>query len=213
MDGTGALTCWGANKDGRAAPPTTAMVDFCVGGTFGCGLTAASGSVQCWGYDGYGQVSEAPSGAGYVELSCGLSTVCAINSSREVECWGSSGSGQTEGTEHLADEVSVADFHACAIVEVGGAKEVRCWGAGDGVKDSSSELTSMTSGYDFNCGVGVWGDVQCWAGANSYGQTTTPSTSLGPWTQVSAGVWHACALRKTGEIDCWGQDTYGQASP
>jgi uncharacterized repeat protein (TIGR01451 family) len=53
--------------------------------------------------------------------------------------------------------------------------------------------------------------VQCW-GYNDYGQVSPVSD--GEFAQVSAGLFHTCAVRRDdGSIECWGDDSYGQASP
>jgi alpha-tubulin suppressor-like RCC1 family protein len=50
----------------------------------------------------------------------------------------------------------------------------------------------------------------CW-GANSENQA--PSLVTGPFTQVSAGYDHTCALRSDGTLECWGNNNYGKSIP
>ena len=66
------------------------------------------------------------------------------------------------------------------------------------------------------CGLKPDGSVHCW-GADSYGER---ADRTGPYTQVSAGGYHTCAIRRgDGTGECWGagiRDTgfypnYGQA--
>ncbi|MCY4559072.1 MAG: RCC1 domain-containing protein, partial [Chloroflexi bacterium] len=38
-------------------------------------------------------------------------------------------------------------------------------------------------------------------------------TTTSPYSQVSAGHDHACALRLDGRIDCWGENEYGESTP
>ena len=48
----------------------------------------ASGSIQCWGWNEHGQVSDASTGSGYSAVSAGGRHTCAINTSGGFECWG-----------------------------------------------------------------------------------------------------------------------------
>ncbi len=32
----------------------------------------------------------------------------------------------------------------------------------------------------------------------------------GPYTQISAGMWHTCALTTANTVDCWGDYRFGQ---
>ncbi len=73
---------------------------------------------------------------------------------------------------------------------------------------------------NFNCILYSNGRVGCW-GTNSFGQlgqlpmggsSTTPLTvgGIADATQISAGGDHACALRATGGVVCWGSSAFGQ---
>jgi hypothetical protein len=53
--------------------------------------------------------------------------------------------------------------------------------------------------------------VECW-GWNGNGQAPATRSALsGTFTQVSAGVYHTCALRSDGVAECWGRNVEGQA--
>jgi len=81
-----------------------------------------------------------------------------------------------------------------------------------------SQVTALSAGSEFTCGLLVGGTVRCW-GANFAGQlgSATPDSSL-DWTTaiavpgvvdaafVSAGVSQACAVLSGGTVECWGKD-------
>jgi len=58
-----------------------------------CALDSA-GTISCWGWDTYGQVSGAPSGTGYSLLRGGLYHTCVQDSTGNIECWGKDDDGQ-----------------------------------------------------------------------------------------------------------------------
>ena len=80
--------------------------------------------------------------------------------------------------------VSAGDSHACAIRAGSGA--IECWG--------------NNTGYQWNEETGESEEIIT-------GQTDAPA---GSFTAVSAGNGHACAIRDTGAIECWGYNEYGQ---
>ena len=43
--------------------------------------------------------------------------------------------------------------------------------------------------------------------------TTTPTPGSDGFTQVSTGMDHTCAIRTDGQVECWGLNIYGQATP
>jgi sugar lactone lactonase YvrE len=64
----------------------------------------------------------------------------------------------------------------------------------------------VTTTFEVNSGGGVVG----W-GVNTTGQTTIPS-GLSNAVQVTAGTYHAAALRSDGTVVAWGDNTYGQTT-
>jgi alpha-tubulin suppressor-like RCC1 family protein len=79
--------------------------------------------------------------------------------------------------------VAAGAFHSCAIREGG---RVYCWGMREG---------------------GRLGDA-LWAGG--YALTPVPVLGLIDAVAVDAGYDHACAVRATGEVVCWGNNALGQ---
>ncbi|MDW8145001.1 MAG: hypothetical protein RMJ48_01685 [Roseiflexaceae bacterium] len=80
--------------------------------------------------------------------------------------------------------------------------------------------TQITLGDGHYCALTHTGAVYCW-GSNSHGQlgdgtrtdTATPIQVHGLSSgvvSISAGLWHTCALMNTGEVMCWGWNSYGQ---
>jgi alpha-tubulin suppressor-like RCC1 family protein len=94
----------------------------------------------------------------------------------------------TSGTcSSVVDDVCVAsidagEFHTCAVL---GSGEVYCWGA-----NTVGQLGNGASGADRTLPQRVDG--------------------LTDAVQVSAGDEHTCAVRRTGEVVCWGSNDVGQ---
>jgi alpha-tubulin suppressor-like RCC1 family protein len=161
----------------------------------------AGGAVDCWGYNGNGQLGNG--------TTTGSTTPVPV-------------SGLTGVTA-----ITAGDAYTCAQMTDG---TVRCWGAnnrgqlGNGTTTGSttpvpvSGLTGVTdvdAGSDFACAVVAGGGVYCW-GYNSSGQlgngsTTNSSTPVAvnefeyiDAVAVTAGFNHSCAVRSSGSIACWG---------
>jgi alpha-tubulin suppressor-like RCC1 family protein len=80
--------------------------------------------------------------------------------------------------------------------------------------------SSVTVGEQHSCAVLKSGVVECW-GANGLGQLGDESTRNRPTPRpvhgtsqravmVSAGFEHTCALLRSGEVECWGANRFGQ---
>ena len=167
----------------------------------------ASGSVKCWGKNGYGQLGD------------GTTTASAYPV-------------QVRGLTSGATSVTTGLLNSCAVVS--GA--VKCWGyntygqLGNGAKTDAAtpvQVTGLTSGATAvslgvmgyqGCAL-VSGAAKCW-GANWSGElgdgTTTDRltpvqvTGLGSGvTAVSAGTDHSCAV-VSGAAKCWGSNGAGK---
>jgi alpha-tubulin suppressor-like RCC1 family protein len=127
--------------------------------------------------------------------------------------------------------ISVGDQHACGVDARDGA--IWCWGRningqlGLGANDDGPHSTPAR--VVAPAGLSDTGWMRVWAGgyytfaeraegifswgangdgqlAVSSGNRSTPALSMavGPWTTISGADRHACGLRPTGEILCWG---------
>jgi hypothetical protein len=136
-----------------------------------CGIDS-SGSVQCWGFNNFGQ-SMPPAGA-FTQVSGGGTHTCAIDSSSgSVQCWGQNGNGQSTPPAGAFTQVSAGNSHTCGIDSSGA---VQCWGY-DGSGQSTppaGTFTQVSAGYIHTCAVmQTLETVICW-GQDAYGQATPP---------------------------------------
>jgi alpha-tubulin suppressor-like RCC1 family protein len=159
----GGVQCWGGNSYGQLGDDSTTanlapvqvkgltsgVAAVAAGADFACALTTGGG-VQCWGYNGYGQLGDGTTStsstpqqvmgltSGVTAIAAGNSTACAILSGGSVECWGYNGSGELGDNSTMGSSVptqvmtltsgvtaiAVGSNFACAVMGGG----VWCWG-------------------------------------------------------------------------------------
>lgn len=221
--------CWGNNEESQlgdgTTDPSTAPVTVLDPGSTGslaldfvsagdhhaCGIGFRPGQLYCWGNNSDGLLGsgdgietdervEVSGMTDIVQVETGLSHNCARRLEGEALCWGSNEFGQIgDGTDAST---------------------------GVDARHSPVPVTSLTNAIDIaagsghTCAIRDGGQVLCW-GKNDLGQlgngTTTPSNvpvevpGLDDAVQVSVGLGeHACALRRSGELVCWGRNDFGQ---
>ena len=225
---TGHVDCWGENQFGQLGVGNNSGPEVCPEETASCSRTPveaqgitdatqvaagrldtcarlATGHVQCWGWNEYGQLGDGTH----------------ISSAVPVEVQG------------IADatQVTVGESHACALLSTGHAV---CWGedqfgqlgnAATSGADTPVEVlgiaaaTEVTAGSYHTCVLLADSHLQCW-GLNYYGEigngTATKYADLPVEvdgityaSQVTAGG-ASCALLPTGHAECWGWNGYGQ---
>lgn len=166
----GAVKCWGRNSLGQLGSGSTTpdpgvhtatdvsnlsnAIAISAGDQSTCALISG-GTVQCWGWGGYGQLgnnadANSPSPLPVsgiddaVALSVGDAHACALLEGGNVACWGHNYYGQTgDGTSRnnrlvpvgvldVADASAVAagGSHSCAVVSQS-PLNVKCWGYGN----------------------------------------------------------------------------------
>jgi alpha-tubulin suppressor-like RCC1 family protein len=171
-----------------------------------CALSA-SGQIVCVGDDASGQVTNAPTGSGYVQIVSGLEHHCALHNDGSILCWGLDSDEQVSQTPTSSSwsYLDSGTLHTCALDTAGIAT---CWGH---MSDSSLDPTdspqtsfvTIASGYGISCGLTNTGDVECWGG-----DSVSASVPIGSgYTTLAVGAEFACVLDISGNIACWGSDS------
>ena len=172
------------------------------------------GTVECWGYNYYGQLGNGttnnsstptgvslPTGATARAIAAGGGHTCALLSSGTIDCWGKNATGE------LGNNSTTASSTPAAVNLAPG-----------------TTATAIAAGNQHSCATLSNGAVECW-GDNTYGElgnaTTTQSNTPVAVTagnalpitgtdRVAAGTFHACALLSNGTVECWGDNNAGQ---
>lgn len=139
--------------------------------------------------------------------------------------------GSCLGSVGWAQDVVAGDHHSCALRSGG---DISCWGdnlqgqLGDGNKGMTAQqnapvalpapkaVSHLAAGGLTTCAVQASGKAWCW-GDNLWGQlangtkgagaeTTKPVQipNLQDFSKIAVGARNVCALRKAGEVWCWG---------
>jgi alpha-tubulin suppressor-like RCC1 family protein len=235
----GSVACWGSNVNGELGSAVSTSCDgsgdactytptavkglagkvtaISSGSDAGSGDTTcallASGSVQCWGYNGEGELGNgttalaAPFGKATPLTVTGLSNVtaldvhdvgaCALISGGTVKCWGSNGAGQLGNgntspspspvsVKGLTDAIALSSGAWPAVVcAIRSSGAVVCWGNGQ-----NGELGNGTSGVNSS--------------------TPVPVTGVTSASAAAGGAYHMCILLMSGDVVCSGFDGDGE---
>jgi alpha-tubulin suppressor-like RCC1 family protein len=213
----GSVKCWGANGNGelgdgstteRHAPVTVAglsspAVAISIGALHTC-VVLSNGKIQCWGFNGNGQLGNGTNTTTYANPPVTVSNIA---------------SGATA--------VSGGDAHTCAIVSGG----VECWGygqlgqLGNGLSSDSlipvaasglgSGVGGIYAGFNYSCAIAAgtaycWGDTQNFGNVSGTTQSVPSALPLGNTvSSIGTGAQHGCAII-SGAVYCVGTDYYGQ---
>jgi len=229
----GQATCWGGGARGQLGTGDTAdsaapagMLAFpskataLAGGAHHACALLESGRIACWGANDHGQLglgdtqdrlgpTLVDTGAGRVRaLRAGGDATCILDDGG-VRCWGANDRGQLGlgdavarpappagpvelGAGRGATAVAVGGAFVCALLD---SSQAKCWG-----DNSAMQLGTALSGPAYGDGPGEMGDA-------------LPEAVQGGGRSlagVAAGRAHACAILDTGDVRCWGDNTYGQ---
>jgi alpha-tubulin suppressor-like RCC1 family protein len=214
------------------------LVAFAVLATIGCkgkklgggGLAADDaklGTVVCWGLGRSGQIgngknddSNKPTTVAGVDDATKLFLGSIMSCARVpagLRCWGDTRSGDSSNVPRPfelvpdADAVASSTLFTCALRKTGA---VACWGSnivgqlGNG--KAPAPATSVKIAVKAAKGGGL--DIQAAdpLPANFESKTPVAVTNLTDATAIALGGSHACALRRGGEVVCWGSNSVGQ---
>jgi alpha-tubulin suppressor-like RCC1 family protein len=169
----------------------------------------SDGTTYCWGANSSGQLGLNTSGTNEatpllvsnlssqtLAVATGASHTCAIKTDGTLWCWGLGASGQlgigSTSSKIIPYQVGIGTYkkiaagslHTCAIKS---DDTLWCWGS-----NSAHQLGDGTS-------ISIQTSPVQVSGSDFY-------------TDVYAGALHTCGLTTAGELKCWGDNTYGQAS-
>src|SRR5437773_11735111 len=212
---TRGIYCWGLNDEGqlgdgtritRLSPvPVTSYVggsDVIAGGSHTCAYFNTDPwdygvTTTCWGSNVQGQLGNP--NMTVIALAAGGSHTGGNDYDLlpALYCWGSNQHGQL-GAGLVSNfspvpfrvasffgngAVSAGRSHTCANITVGGTGGLYCWGLNDD---------------------GQLGD------GTTIQRTSPVLVSGGPFSDVTAGGSHTCALTSAGTTYCWGANDHGQ---
>ena len=122
---------------------------------------------------------------------------CGLRIDGEIACWGQNNRGQASPPDGSFDEIAAGRAHACALDD--GA--LTCWGAGfpEGAETIQEIplLSAIQAGAEFTCGLTPDADMACWDSRENE-LAVTP----GPFTELSTGLHHTCAIKVDGSAFC-----------
>jgi len=176
-----------------------------------CGLTS-EGKARCWGFGGSGQLGngtatiiattpvEVLGDRTYRQATNGQLFSCALTTSGEAFCWGDNRFGQIGNGDGRDGAPRVLQPTA-----VSGGRT----------------YTQIAAGRDHACALDATGQAWCWGGGlgalgigdGSFTRRTRPVEVQQPtgvrFTSIFAGTEHTCAIARTGQMFCWGDNDDG----
>ncbi len=227
-DAVGDWTCWGDEPNPLTAEvPDVLVADIRLGTAGGVALLL-DGSLELWGSDFFGQLSDAPGLAGpYIAVEAGYGWMCAAAESGKLFCWGIEDGEGVDATEHA--QVTDAPTSGTASRSFRGLNR----GVGDVLSgiDVEDRVYSWGGGYEFTgplnevfaqnvapsdgylCAHLPGGTLACLG--NLLGEApddndvrAQPITSV---EDVACGHLWCCAVVE-GCFECWGQDQVVQTA-
>ena len=180
--------------------PELRFINLGFGGNTSCAVTQDK-KVYCWG-DAYLPINIATVSTTAIEtqltdtnlIKGNLSSYCALKNDKSLWCWGlglHGKLGQNNETTSRNIPLEVMDSSGTGFLR---------------------NVTDFAVGYTHTCAI-VNEEVYCWgfsrrAGVDLAGPTKLPHLipGLTGALKIEAGDYHTCALLKTGDVYCWGDN-------
>jgi alpha-tubulin suppressor-like RCC1 family protein len=161
------------------------------------------GAVRCWGSNELGQLgigrglaavakpTPVPGLDGVAQLAATVDNTCALTRDHRVLCWGDNQNGQSAARD--------------------GQPESTIW--------SPRELaiargaTRLAAGESTLCAIGDAGAITCWGyvrGVLDPGRADAKVEDIDDAQAIALGDDHGCALRRGGDVWCFGENEHGQ---
>ena len=225
------IVCWRPSQDlilcmdyntGQTGPPAGTFTEVGAGSVGSCGLRT-DGTLACWGDLTTDGPDQPPAGQ-FAQLTVGAEHACALRSDGKILCWGSNraeeGSdetGQANPPDGVFVQVSAGNYFTCGLKNDG---KVVCSGANDygQIKRARRFVRGDQRGWLARLRIKSDGGVACRGrndGGNLYcGQSSPPAdlTHEIPM-DVTAGGYDSCLAAGNGQVMCWGNNQFGQATP
>jgi alpha-tubulin suppressor-like RCC1 family protein len=182
---------------------TTGVTAIAVGGYTACAVTA-SGGVECWGDNSFGQLGNNSMASslvpvpvqgltkGVTAISVGGTSACAVTGGGGAVCWGDNSQGQLGSGLTTSSLVPVP------------------------VQGITSGVTAVSVGGAAACALQAGGAISCWGQpplGTGVAQATTVPTPLPAFasgaTAISLGSYTGCAIGAGGHVECWGNNADG----
>jgi hypothetical protein len=218
LESNGSLWCWGLNGSGQVGNGTTTnaltpvqvlsnVTSVACGQNHTCAIqnSLVNGSVNCWGYNGLGQIGNnttadahtpvALSVTAITQVSLGAIHTCALRTDGSVFCWGYNGDGEL-GLGNSSNSLTPAKVAISNVQQIATGSYTSCARRADG-------------------SVSCWGYDQFGTAGDGTGTTTgvlAPAQLAGlpPSALIAAGTYNACSLGTDQSLECWGYNGFGE---
>jgi alpha-tubulin suppressor-like RCC1 family protein len=220
----GEVICWAREPEGISpikptkVPGLRDVIDIAAGERHLCALRK-NGTVWCWGQNISGELGDGTTDGTDIyhdrerplpvlglhnvrHIALGTAHSCAIAPSGDVLCWGDNGSDQLGTGVDLRDNPDPSS----------GALEDLTVRERPGKVVALSHAVELALG-GYSCARTSDGKVYCWGSVNQRPHRSVPALveGLEGVVQIVSAPLSAltCALLKTGETRCWGENDYG----
>ncbi|MEA2025845.1 MAG: RCC1 domain-containing protein [Chloroflexota bacterium] len=159
-------------------------------------------------------------GVSYQGLAAaGSDLLCGIRADESLDCWGRSSISVADHPAGPFSGVSAARRAACGLR---GDQTMQCWGRWYSDVDHRSRVVAPAGTYskvdlaeEQACALGTDGRVTCFGRFDEARSLPGVMPIEGTFRDVAAihDDFGGCGIRTDGTIACWGDDTWGQASP